>query len=114
LILLNTEPGSRALPPWTRILNEEDWQFLKRFMLASGSLKDLAAEYDISYPTVRSRLDRLMEKIRTADRPGSDDDFGLYVRGLVIDGHLPAPLAREILRLHETSKREKDEHDRNL
>jgi hypothetical protein len=105
------EPGSRTLPPWTRILNEEDWQFLKRFVLASGSLKDLAAEYDISYPTVRGRLDRLLEKIRAADRPGNDDEFKLYVRGLVIDGYLMAPLAREILRLHETSKREKDDHD---
>lgn len=108
------EPGSRAVPPWTRILTEEDWQFLKRFLLASGSLKDLASEYDISYPTVRSRLDRLMEKIRAADRPGSDDGFKLYLRSLVIDGLLMAPIAREILHLHENSKRERNVDDRNI
>jgi hypothetical protein len=113
LILLNMEPNARTLPPWTRILNEEDWQFLKRFVLSSGSLKDLATEYDISYPTVRSRLDRLIEKVRAADRPGNEDGFKLYVRSLVIDGQLMAPIAREILRLHETSKRERNDNDRS-
>ncbi len=103
------DPGSHPVPTWTRILNEEDWQFLKRFVLASGSLKDLAAEYDISYPTVRSRLDRLLDKIRAADRPDSNDAFKLYIKSLVIDGHLMAPVARDILRLHETSKRERNE-----
>ncbi|MGA2656029.1 MAG: DUF2089 family protein [Verrucomicrobiota bacterium] len=108
------EPGARAVPPWTRILSEEDWQFLKRFLLASGSLKDLASEYDISYPTVRDRLDRLIEKVRAADRPGSDDSFKLYIRSLVIDGHLMGPIAREILHLHENSKRERNVNDRNI
>ena len=36
-------------------------------MLASGSLKDTAAVYGISYPTVRLRLDRLIEKIKVWD-----------------------------------------------
>ena len=105
------QSGSHPAPTWTRILNEEDWQFLKRFVLASGSLKDLAAEYDISYPTVRSRLDRLLEKIRAADRPENDDTFKRDIRSLVIDGHLIAPVAREILRLHETSIRERKNND---
>lgn len=85
-------------------MSEEDWQFLKRFVLASGSLKDLAAEYGISYPTVRSRLDRLIEKVRAADRPGDEDGFRLYLRSLVIDGYLAAPMAREIIRMHENAK----------
>jgi hypothetical protein len=101
------------VPPWTRILSEEDWQFLKRFLLASGSLKDLALAYDISYPTVRGRLDRLIEKARAADGPDRDDSFKLYIRSLVIDGHLMAPIAREILHLHENSKRERHVNDRN-
>lgn len=108
------EPGSYTVPPWTRILSEEDWQFLKRFLLASGSLKDLASEYDISYPTVRSRLDRLIEKARAADGPGRDDSFKLYIRSLVIDGHLLAPIAREILHLHENSRHERNLNDREL
>jgi hypothetical protein len=103
------EPNSSSSPAWTRILNEEDWQLLKRFLLASGSLKDLASEYEISYPTVRARLDRIIEKVRAADQPGSEDEFKLYVRSLVIDAHLPAAMARELIRRHESSKRERSE-----
>jgi hypothetical protein len=39
-------------------LTEEDLAFLKRFLMTSGSLKELAGAYGISYPTVRLRLDR--------------------------------------------------------
>jgi hypothetical protein len=49
---------------WFEHLSEEDLAFVKRFLLASGSLKELAEAYGISYPTVRLRLDRLIEKIR--------------------------------------------------
>ena len=44
---------------WLEYMSEEDLAFIKRFVLASGSLKDVAAGYGISYPTVRLRLDRL-------------------------------------------------------
>ena len=43
-------------PDWMKALGEEDWQFLKRFLLSSGSLKALAVEYGVSYPTLRNRL----------------------------------------------------------
>ena len=46
-------PGA---PLWIGHLSEEDLVFLKRFLLAGGTLKDLAAQYGISYPTVRLRL----------------------------------------------------------
>ena len=32
-----------TLPPWMTDLEEEDWAFAKRFLLASGSLKEVAA-----------------------------------------------------------------------
>ena len=43
---------SRELPPWLGHLADEDYQFIKRFILSSGSLKELAASYDVSYPTI--------------------------------------------------------------
>ena len=55
------------LPTWLAALSEEDLHFIRRFVLASGSLKELAKQYGISYPTVRIRLDCLIEKIRLAD-----------------------------------------------
>jgi len=34
--------------PWLAPLDEQDLHFLKRFLLASGSLKDVANEYEVS------------------------------------------------------------------
>jgi hypothetical protein len=48
---------------WTNSLDDEDLSFIRRFVLASGSLKEIARIYGISYPTVRLRLDRLIAKI---------------------------------------------------
>jgi hypothetical protein len=77
-------------------LSEEDWQFLKRFLLASGSLKGLAAEYGVSYPTVRARLDRLIAKVREAEDPALDDPFERQLRILVADDKLSAAMAKEL------------------
>jgi hypothetical protein len=49
---------------WTNSLDDEDLSFIRRFVLASGSLKEIAGIYGISYPTVRLRLDRLIAKIQ--------------------------------------------------
>ena len=65
---------------WIHLLDDEDRAFLKRFVLASGSLKDLAAAYSISYPTVRLRLDRLIAKIEIFDSQRPMDDFERTVR----------------------------------
>ena len=45
------------IPPWMSNLDDEDMTFIKRFLLASGSMKEVAAQYGVSYPTVRLRLD---------------------------------------------------------
>ena len=55
-----------VVPEWMSELEEEDMAFIRRFLLASGSLKEVAGEYGVSYPTVRLRLDRLIQKIRLA------------------------------------------------
>ena len=61
------------VPAWMAELEEEDVTFIKRFVLSSGSLKEVAGEYGVTYPTVRLRLDRLIQKIKMADevRPGA-------------------------------------------
>ena len=51
------------LPLWLTELEDADIAFIKQFLLASGSLKQVAKVYQISYPTVRARLGRLSEKI---------------------------------------------------
>jgi len=95
--MATTEP---TRPVWTQPLDDQDWQFLKRFLLASGSLKALAQEYGISYPTVRARLDRLIAKVQAADKPGATDDFHRLLRALVADGTMDAALGQRLLEAH--------------
>ena len=55
------------VPEWMAGLEEEDLVFIKKFVLSSGSLKEVAGQYGVTYPTVRLRLDRLIQKIRLED-----------------------------------------------
>jgi hypothetical protein len=42
----------------------EHQRFIEMFILAGGSLKELAEQTGVSYPTVRSRLDKVIESLR--------------------------------------------------
>ena len=44
-------------------LSSEDLKFVEEFLLTSGSLKDMAKKHDISYPTVRNRLNNIIEEV---------------------------------------------------
>jgi hypothetical protein len=94
---------TETLPAWMEALEEEDWQFLRRFLLGSGSLKALAEEYGVSYPTVRARLDRLIAKVRAAEDARPADAFERKVRLLVADAKIPSALAKELLEAHRDS-----------
>jgi len=88
------------LPPWLEVLDPEDQQFLKRFVLSSGSLKALCDEYDVSYPTLRARLDRLIAKVKAVEDPRAVDSFQRKLHVLVADGKMSAALARELWKAH--------------
>lgn len=45
-------------------LGQEDQEFILEFIKASGSLKEMAGILDVSYPTVRNRLDEIIEKLK--------------------------------------------------
>jgi hypothetical protein len=94
-------------PGWLQHLDEEDHHFIKRLVLASGSLKDLAEEYGVSYPTIRLRLDRLIERIRTLDDHEPADGFHAKIRLLVADGEMSAKLGKELLQLHKSTNAHK-------
>lgn len=53
----------KIVPDWMETLDDEDVQFIKRFILASGSLKEVANQYEVTYPTIRLKLDWLIQKI---------------------------------------------------
>ena len=74
-----------VVPEWMAELDEEDVAFIRRFLLASGSLKEVAGEYGVSYPTVRLRLDRLIQKIRLGEDRAADPYVALIKRLSVSD-----------------------------
>ena len=85
---------------WIRQLEEEDLMFLKRFVLASGSLKELADAYGISYPTVRLRLDRLIEKIKILDDQGIISPFERLLRVQYAEGKITIETMKALLTAH--------------
>jgi hypothetical protein len=92
------------IPGWLAELSDEDLQFIRRFVLASGSLKELARLYSVSYPTVRARLDRLIAKVQAVEDAQPNDPFERKIRVLVADGRLSPGLAKELMAAHKTSK----------
>lgn len=91
--------------PWLQHLDAEDHQFIKRFLMSSGSLKELADQYGVSYPTIRLRLDRLIDRIRTLDEVQPTDAFHARIRLLVADGEMSPTLAKELLQLHRNANK---------
>lgn len=96
------------LPAWLEALDDEDTQFLKRFLLASGSLKAVADIYGISYPTVRARLDRLIAKVQAAEDAKVTDPFERKLRMLVADAKVSVALAKDLLEAHRDSLRRRN------
>lgn len=54
--------GDYKLPALMR-LSEEELQFVQDYILSGGSLKEMAAKLQVSYPTVRNRLDDIIEAL---------------------------------------------------
>lgn len=79
--------------------------FLKRFILASGSLKETASAYSISYPTVRLRLDRIIEKIKLFEDQRIVSDFERTLRAQYADGKLDLDTLKALLEAHRRELR---------
>lgn len=93
-------------PPWMTDLDEQDLTFVKRFLLASGSLKEVAAQYGVSYPTVRLRLDRLIQKIKLSDTAEADPYVSL-VKRLAVDDKLDFDTAKILIAAYRETRKEK-------
>ncbi len=88
-------------PTWMKMLEYDDWQFIRRFILASGSLKEMAKQYGVSYPTVRSRLDRLIGKVEAAEKNQKSDEFTKLLSVFVADAQIEKTVARKLLSTHK-------------
>ncbi len=85
------------IPAWMKNLNDEDLIFIKRFLLASGSLKEVANLYDVTYPTVRVRLNKLIDKINLAETQIDNDEFISLIKRYVIDEQIEFDTAKNLI-----------------
>ncbi len=69
-----------VVPEWMVNLDDEDISFIKKFILASGSLKEIANQYNVTYPTVRLRLDKLIQKIQISENTANEPYVALIKR----------------------------------
>ena len=69
-----------VVPEWMINLDDEDVSFIKKFILASGSLKEIANQYNVTYPTVRLRLDKLIQKIQISENTANEPYIALIKR----------------------------------
>lgn len=58
--------GLYPLPPLSSF-SSEDQAFIQQFVKSSGSLKEMATLTKVSYPTVRNKLNDIIEKLKTAE-----------------------------------------------
>jgi len=68
------------IPEWFADLDDEDLNFIKKFILASGSLKEIANAYGVTYPTVRLKLDKIIQKIQVSDDTQNEPYVSLIKR----------------------------------
>lgn len=93
------------LPQWLNMLADDDIAFIRNFVVQSGSLKKMAQMYQVSYPTMRMRLDHLIRKIELADDT-EEDSFVMLVKSMAIDERYDVETARELLEGYRKSKEE--------
>lgn len=91
------------IPQWILALEQEDATFLKNFVLKSGSLKEIAKLYEVSYPTVRLRLDKLIQKIEISDQQ-EEEPFQTFIKGLAVDSKIDLETAKVIIEKYKKEK----------
>lgn len=95
--------GIQVMPEWIANLDDEDVSFIKKFLLASGSLKEMAKQYGVTYPTVRLRLDKLIQKIKISDDTENEPYIALIKR-LAINDKLDFDTAKILISEYKRHK----------
>ena len=78
-----TIQGEFDLPPLAQ-LRYEDQVFVWEFVRSHGSIKHMEKAFGISYPTVKNRLNRVIEQLPSVEvetAPGHDEVLGLLEQG---------------------------------
>lgn len=86
---------------WISTLSDEELSFIKTFILCSGSLKKVAHHYNVSYPTIRTKTDQLIKKIKLFDSNSQKQGFKEKIMNLVIEDEISLTVAEKILSIRE-------------
>lgn len=97
-----------TLPDWLAALDEEDMGFIRKFVLSSGSLKEMAGLYGVTYPTVRLRLDRLIQKIRLGESAAADP-YVTLVKRLAMEDKMDFETAKLLISQYKKATDQKEE-----
>lgn len=93
----------QVIPEWMADLEDEDVTFIKKFLLASGSLKEMARQYGVTYPTVRLRLDRLIQKIKLSEDTEKEPYIAL-IKQLALNDKLDFETAKLLIAEYKKAK----------
>jgi hypothetical protein len=77
-------------------LRPDDLDLITQLVLKSGSIKDLATSYGVSYPTIRTRLDKVIERLQAVLSGRKPDPLSELLADLVERGELSPSAARAI------------------
>ncbi|MDR1689757.1 MAG: DUF2089 domain-containing protein [Clostridiales bacterium] len=91
------------VPDWIANLEDEDIAFIKKFLQSSGSLKEMARLYGVTYPTVRLRLDKLIQKIQISEETAAEPYIGLIKR-LAVNEKLDFDTAKILIAEYKKQK----------
>ena len=100
------------IPEWMANLDDEDVTFIKNFLLVSGSLKEAAALYGVTYPTVRLRLDRLIQKVRMAE-DFSEEPYVALIKRLALDEKLDFETAKLLIKVYRNQQNRQKEEEKH-
>ena len=89
--------GTFELPPLMR-LSPEDLTFVITFVRTSGSLKEMSRQYGQSYPTIRNRLNAIIEQLGVEDAAGGKDAARHEILDAIARGTMTVVAAERRLR----------------
>lgn len=93
-----SERNTGTHPLW--LMSEADLELILRMVLASGSLKMLAQSYGVSYPTIRSRLNGVIDRLKATMAGQPQDPMARILADLVAKGEMTPAAAQVALESH--------------
>ncbi|AND79900.1 DUF2089 family protein [Streptococcus pantholopis] len=91
------------IPSWLLELEPEDYEFMHRFILTSGSLKKMAKEYGVSYPTIRLRLDRLIQRVSVKSKK---EGYISLIKDLALEDEISFEAAKKLIAAYRKERKE--------